>query len=37
MKSIDLDGNGIIDYNEFLNCTFNRDKIMSKDNLELTF
>ena len=37
MMSIDLDGNGVIDYNEFLSCAFNRDKIMSKDNLELTF
>ena len=37
MKSIDLDGNGVIDYNEFLSSAFNRDKIMSKDNLELTF
>jgi calcium-dependent protein kinase len=30
IKSVDLDGNGVIDYNEFLNCTLNRDKIISK-------
>jgi EF hand. len=28
IKSVDLDGNGVIDYNEFLNCTMNRDKII---------
>ena len=30
IKSVDLDGNGVIDYNEFLNCTMNIDKIVSK-------
>ena len=29
-KSVDLDGNDVIDYNEFLNCSMNRDKIISK-------
>ena len=37
IKSVDLDGNGVIDYNEFLNCTMNRDKIISKKNLEYAF
>ena len=37
IKSIDLDGNGVIDYHEFLNCTMNRDKILSKKNLEYAF
>ena len=37
IKSIDLDGNGVIDYNEFLNCTIARDKILSKKNLEFAF
>ncbi len=37
MKSIDLDGNGSIDYNEFLAATLNRSKIMSKQNLEAAF
>ena len=32
---IDLDSNDVIKYNEFLSCAFNREKIMSKDNLEL--
>jgi calcium-dependent protein kinase len=37
IKSIDLDGNGVIDYHEFLNCTMNRNKILSKKNLEYAF
>jgi calcium-dependent protein kinase len=37
MKSVDLDGNGSIDYNEFLTATINREKIMSQKNLELAF
>jgi calcium-dependent protein kinase len=37
MKCVDLDGNGFIDYNEFLTATINRDKILSQKNLELAF
>ena len=37
IKSIDLDGNGVIDYHEFLNCTMNREKILSKKNLKYAF
>ena len=37
MKSVDLDGNGYIDYNEFLTAAVNREKILSKQNLEMTF
>ena len=37
IKSIDTDGNGVIDYHEFLNCTMNRDKILSKKNLAYAF
>ena len=37
IKSIDLDGNGVIDYHEFLNCTMNRNKILSKKNLQYAF
>jgi len=37
IKSVDLNGNGVIDYNEFLNCTVNRDKIISHNNLEYAF
>jgi calcium-dependent protein kinase len=37
MKSVDLDGNGSIDYNEFLTATINREKILSQKNLEMAF
>ncbi len=37
MRSIDLDGNGFIDYNEFLAATINRSKLLSKNNLEAAF
>jgi calcium-dependent protein kinase len=37
MSSIDLDGNGTIDYNEFLAGTLSRAKILSKQNLEAAF
>ena len=37
MRTIDLDGNGSIDYHEFLTATINRDKILSKQNLEFAF
>jgi calcium-dependent protein kinase len=37
MKSVDLDGNGSIDYNEFLTATINREKILSTKNLEMAF
>ena len=37
IKSIDSDGNGVIDYHEFLNCTINRNKILSKKNLQYAF
>ena len=37
ISSIDLDGNGVIDYNEFLTCTMNKDKILNNDNLEICF
>ena len=34
---IDLDGNGVIDYNEFLSCAINKKKIMSNERLEIAF
>ena len=34
---IDLDGNGVIDYNEFLSCAINKEKIMSNERLEIAF
>ena len=37
MEACDLDGNGTIDYNEFLSATLNRSKILSKKNLESAF
>jgi calcium-dependent protein kinase len=37
MKSVDTDNNGVIDYNEFLTATMDRDKLTSKKNLEYTF
>jgi calcium-dependent protein kinase len=37
INSIDLDGNGVIDYNEFLTCAMNKDKILKNDNLEICF
>ena len=37
MKSVDIDNNGVIDYNEFLTATMDRDKLTSKKNLEITF
>ncbi len=32
-----MDGNGVIDYNEFLTCAINKDKILSQENLEYCF
>jgi calcium-dependent protein kinase len=37
MESMDLDGNGTVDYNEFITATINKSKILSKQNLEATF
>ena len=37
IKSIDLDGNGVIDYNEFLACSINKDKILRNDNLKIHY
>jgi calcium-dependent protein kinase len=37
MKNVDLDGNGYIDYNEFLTVSINRDKVLMKENLECAF
>lgn len=37
MKSVDTDCNGTIDYNEFLAATMDKDKLISKSNLEFAF
>jgi calcium-dependent protein kinase len=37
MKSVDTDCNGTIDYNEFLSATIDKEKLTSKNNLELAF
>ena len=37
MASIDADRSGTIDYNEFLAATIDKDKISSKQNLEIAF
>jgi calcium-dependent protein kinase len=37
MKNVDLDGNGYIDYNEFLTVSINRDKVLMQENLECAF
>jgi calcium-dependent protein kinase len=36
-KTIDLDGNGTIDYTEFVMATVNEAKIMTTDRLEMAF
>ena len=37
IQSIDLDGNGVIDYKEFLVCSMNKEKILRNDNLKVCF
>jgi calcium-dependent protein kinase len=37
MEACDLDKNGNIDYNEFLAFSLNRNKLLSKQNLETAF
>lgn len=37
MQSVDTDRNGTIDYNEFLTATIDKEKLTSKNNLELAF
>jgi len=37
MESCDLDKSGNIDYNEFLAFSLNRQKLLSKNNLEAAF
>ena len=37
MNTVDLDGNGTIDYNEFVLATINKKKLLDKEKLEQTF
>ena len=37
MKDVDTDGNGYIDYNEFLKATLDEQELYSKQNLKATF
>jgi len=37
MQSVDLDNSGFIDYTEFLAATMEKDKLLSKNNLEAAF
>ena len=37
MKTVDADGSGFIDYTEFLAVTLDRQKLLSKKNLEQCF
>lgn len=37
IKNIDLDGNKVIDFNEFLICTISREKVLTPDNLKTFF
>jgi len=37
MKTVDLDGNGYVDYTEFIMGSINRKKMLSKEKLEQTF
>ena len=37
MENIDLDNNGVIDYNEFLTAAMNRKNVLSVKNIEATF
>ena len=37
MSIIDVDGNGFIEYEEFLRAGLNKEKIITKENLETSF
>ncbi|MCQ2821241.1 MAG: protein kinase [archaeon] len=37
IRSVDTDGNGTIDYNEFLNFATNKDKVLNQQNLRMAF
>ena len=37
MSELDLDNNGVIDYNEFITACYSKMDILSKKNLETIF
>lgn len=37
MSELDLDNNGVIDYNEFITACFSKNDILSRKNLETIF
>jgi calcium-dependent protein kinase len=37
MRNVDTDGNGYIDYSEFIAASMNRKQLLSKNNLNLAF
>jgi calcium-dependent protein kinase len=37
ISQIDVDGSGFIDYTEFIAATINKQKILSKEKLEMAF
>lgn len=37
VKSVDLNGDGVIDYQEFITAAFDRQKTLSEQNLNATF
>lgn len=37
MKSLDLDGNGVIDFTEFITAAIDKVAMLNKDNLKAAF
>ena len=37
VKEIDIDGNGFIDYTEFILASMNKEKMLTTERLEVTF
>jgi len=37
MQSLDLDGNGVVDFTEFITAAINKATLLKKDNLKAAF